>query len=117
MGKLQQEAFEDVKNELFANPFLQPYSLQNEGTVTTDAFEKINGGFLQEGHPVINVSRKLSPAEQNFSNIERETLTIVFVVTRLKQFLLKRRFTLQKGHIKTQISLCTRRRDSEDSIG
>ena len=33
--------------------------------------------------------------EQNYSNIEREALAIVFVVTRLKQFLLGRRFTIQ----------------------
>ena len=37
----------------------------------------------------------LSQAEQNYSNIEREALAIVFVVTRLKQFLLGRKFTLQ----------------------
>ena len=53
---------------------------------------------MQKGHPVIYVSRKLTPAEQNYLNIERESLAIVFVVTRLKQFLLGRRFTLQTDH-------------------
>ena len=67
--------------------------------MTTDASEKAIGGVLsQEGHPVIYVSRKLSQAEQNYSNIELETFAIVFVVTRLKQFLLGRRFTLQTDH-------------------
>ena len=95
-GKLQPKAFEDRKIELYANSRVQPYNLQNEATVTTLACEKANGGVLsQDGHPVIYVSRKLTPAEQNYSNLERETLTIVFVVTRLKQFLLGRRFTLQ----------------------
>ena len=71
-----------------------------EATVTTDASEKAIGGVLsqEEGHPLIYVSRKLSQAEQNYSNIEREALAIVFVVTRLKQFLLGRRFTLQNDH-------------------
>ena len=67
--------------------------------MTTDASEKAIGGVLsQEGHPVIYVSRKLSQAEKNYSNIEREALAIVFVVTRLKQFLLGGRFTLQTDH-------------------
>ena len=97
--KEEQNAFENIKNELCANPPVQPYSLTKEATVTTDASEKAIGGVLsQEGHPVIYVSRKLSQTEQNYSNIEREALAIVFVVTRLKQFLLGRRFTLQTDH-------------------
>ena len=65
----------------------------------TDASEKAIGGVLsQEGRPVKNVSRKLTPAEQNYSNIEREALAIVFVVTRFKQLLHGRRFTLQTDH-------------------
>ena len=96
-GKMQQKAFEDLKNDLCSNPLIQPYSLQKEATVTTDASEKVIGGVLsQEGHPVKYVSRQLTPGEQNYSNIEREA--IVFVVTRLKQFLLGRRFTQQTDH-------------------
>ena len=99
-----------------ANPLVQPYSLQKEATVTTDASEKASGGvFWQEGHPVIYVSRKLTPVEQNYSNIERKALAIVFVFTRLKQ-LLGRQFTLQTDP-KPLKYLCTRRRDPEDSIG
>ena len=98
-GKMQQKAFEDIKNELCVDPLVQPHSLQKEATVTTDASEKTIGGVLsQEGHPVIYVSRKLTPAEQNYSNVEREALAIVFLVTRLKQFLLGRRFNLQTDH-------------------
>ena len=97
--KEEQNAFENIKNELCANPLVQPYSLTKEATVTTDASEKAIGGVLsQEGHPVIYISRKLSQAEQNYCNIERKALAIVFVVTRLKQFLLGRKFTLQTDH-------------------
>ena len=70
--KEEQNAFENIKNELCANPLVQPYSLTKEATVTKDVSEKAIGGVLsQEGHPVIYVSRKLSQAEQNYSNIER----------------------------------------------
>ena len=77
---------------MLANAFVQPYSLKKEATMT----EKTIGGVVsQEGQPVIYVSRILSQAEQNYSNFEEEALAIVFVVTRLKQFLLGRRFALQ----------------------
>ena len=56
------------------------------------------GFFRKKGHPVLYVSRKLTPEEQKHSNIEREALAIVFVVTRLKQFFLGRRFILQTDH-------------------
>ena len=70
--KKEQNVFENIKNELCANPLSQPYSLTKEATVTTDASEKAIGGVLsQEGHPVIYNSRKLSQAEQNYSNIEQ----------------------------------------------
>ena len=73
--------------------------MTKEATVTTGTSEKAIGGIIsQEGHPVIYISRKLSQAEQNYSIIEREAFAIVFVVTRLKQFLLGRKFTLQTDH-------------------
>ena len=79
--KEEQNAFANIKNDLCANPLVQPYSLTKEATVTTDTSEKAIGGVLsQEGHPVIYVSRKLSQAEQNYSSIERQALAIVFVV-------------------------------------
>ena len=40
----------------------------------------------------------MSQAEQRYSNIEREALAIVFVVKRLKQFLLGRKFNLETDH-------------------
>ena len=99
LEKEEQNVFENLKNELCANSHVQTYSLTKEATVTTDSSEKYIGGVLsQEGHPEIYVSRMLSQAEQNYSNIEREALRIVFVVTRLKQFLIGRRFTLQTDH-------------------
>ena len=83
------------RNDLCANPFVQPYSSMKEAAVTTDASEKAIGGVhSQDGHLVIYVSRNMSQAEQNYSNIEQEALVIVSVVSRLKQILLRRRLTL-----------------------
>ena len=68
----------------------------SELQVTNLFLSRATGEVLsQKEHPVIYVSRKSSQAEQNYSNIEREAIAIVFEVTRLKQFLLELRFTLQ----------------------
>ena len=64
----------------------------------TSLKKTIGGVLLQEGHTVKFVSRKLTPAERHYSNIERKALAIVFVIQRLKQFLLGRKFTLQTDH-------------------
>ena len=59
---MQKKSFGGMKNELCANPLVQPYSLQKEATITTDASEKAIGGVLsQKGHPVIYVLGKLTP--------------------------------------------------------
>ena len=90
--------------------------MTKEATVITDASEKALGEVLsQKGHPVIYVSKKLSQAEQIYSNIEREALAIVFVVTRLNQFLRRRRFTLQTDH-KLLKYLFAQTKNSENSI-
>lgn len=36
--------------------------------------------LLQKGRPVIYVSRTLTPAEERYSNIERELLGVVFAI-------------------------------------
>ena len=83
-GKLQQKPFEYMKNKLSAEPLVQPYTLQKEATFTTDASEKAFGGVhSQKRHPVLFVSNKLTPVEQNYTNIEQEALAMVFMVTRL----------------------------------
>ena len=46
-GKKQQKASEDI-NEFYADPLVQPYSLQKEATFTTDASEKAIGGVLSQ---------------------------------------------------------------------
>ena len=67
--------------------------------LTTDASEKTIGAVLtQNDHPVIYISRNMTSAEQKYCNIEREALAVVFAVTRLRQFLLGRKFTLRTDH-------------------
>ena len=115
-GKMQQKSFEDIKNELCANPLVQPYGLQKELTVNTAASEKFIGGVLsQKGNPVIYVSRKLTPAEQNYTNIEREALAIV-CGHKIEAIRSWKTIYPTDGPQNIQISLCTRQGDPKDSI-
>ena len=45
-----------------------------------------------------NASRNLTMAEMNFSNIERESLALVFGTSKFRQYLLRRTFVLQTDH-------------------
>ena len=58
----------------------------------------IGGVLSQEGHPVNYVSKTLFQTEQKYSNVEHEALAIVFVVKRLRQFLLGRKFKFETDH-------------------
>jgi hypothetical protein len=104
------DAFDSLKKELANSPVVQPYSLEKEATLTTDASQGALAGVLtQEGHPVIYISRSLSVAERKYSNIEREALAITWAVTRLKHFLLGRSFTIVTDHQPLESLFCEKR--------
>ena len=48
MEKEEQNAFENIKNELCASPLVQPYSLTKEATVKTEASEKTIAEVLSQ---------------------------------------------------------------------
>ena len=94
-----QSAFDELLRIMSTPPLLHSYELDQPATLTTDASEKSIGGILtQNGKPVMFVSRVLTPAEQKYSNIEREGLAVVWSVLRLKQLLLGRHFSLVTDH-------------------
>ena len=67
--------------------------------MTTNASEIVIGGELsQEGYTVTYVSRRLSAAESRDSNIERETLVKVYVISRPGHFLQVQNFKLLFDH-------------------
>ena len=47
-GKMQQKAFEDIKNDLCANPLVQPYSLQKEQQLLLKPLKNPLAGFFRK---------------------------------------------------------------------
>ena len=99
-GKLEQEAFHNLKAALCSDSVLRHYDPASKLILQCDASSVgVGATLLQPGPddsllPVAYASRILTSAEQNYSQIERESLAIVFGVTKFRQYLLGRHFTL-----------------------
>ena len=97
--KPQEDAFQDIKRALAAYPMIQIFDPKKITTVTTDASETAVSAIIsQNNHPVLYLSRRLSSAEQQYSNIEREELAVVYACRRARHLLLGKKFLLQCDH-------------------
>ena len=99
-----EKAFQKVKDVFSSTDFLLHYDPNSPVVVECDAspfgvgaclLQKEKSGFSR---PVAFVSRLLVTSERNYSQIEREALSIVFAVKRLHQYLYGRHFTLKTAH-------------------
>ena len=100
-----QKAFFRIKKILISTEILAHYDPTKPLFLTCDASARGVGGVLsQRGadggveRPVAYVSRTLTDAEKNYSQIHREALAIVFCVTKFHQYLYGRRFVLRTDH-------------------
>ena len=98
-----QRAYDDVKKAVTSDQVLVHFNPDLPMILTTDASNNAVGGILShelpEGlRPVAFVSRALSRSERNYSTLEKESLSIVFCVKKLKQYLLGNFFTLRTDH-------------------
>ena len=94
-----QDAFDAIKEELTKTPVLAYFNPKSEHVIQTDASLKGLGAvLLQEGRPVIYVSRTLTPAEEHYSNIERELLGVVFAMERLHNYVYGEPVRVQTDH-------------------
>lgn len=94
-----QDAFDAIKEELTKTPVLAYFNCKSEHVIQTDASLKGLGAvLLQEGRPVIYVSLTLTPAEEHYSNIERELLGVVFAMERLPNYVYGEPVQVQTDH-------------------
>ena len=100
-GHEQQECFNLFKKIIANHPVLKPFNTKFRTLLETDSsgygvsavlFQRENDSV--EWHPVEFASRTLNSAERNYSNIEREALSIIFGVEKFKHYLLGGRFTI-----------------------
>ena len=97
-----QDLFDAIKEELTETPVLAYFNPKSEHVIQTDASLKGLGAvLLQEGRPVIYVSRTLTPAEEHYSNIERELLGVVFAMERLHNYVYGEPVRVQTDHTLT----------------
>lgn len=97
-------AFGKLKEELTSPRVLIHYDEQREVVLATDASSYGVGAVISHreddgtDRPIAFASRTLNVHEQNYSQIEREGLAVVFGVLHFQKYLLGRHFTIQTDH-------------------
>ena len=81
----QQETFQRLKRGLITAPVIARPDFSKPFVVQCDASEYALGAVLtQEGedgeHPIVYVSRVLTPAEKNYSTTEKECLAMLYAI-------------------------------------
>jgi len=88
-----------LKEELLKEPVLIPYDINKEILIETDASQRAIAAIItQNGHPITYLSKKLSTAQKNWSNIEREAYAIFWTITKMRRMLLGRQFCVKTDH-------------------
>ncbi|XP_014668899.1 PREDICTED: uncharacterized protein K02A2.6-like [Priapulus caudatus] len=94
-----EHAFSILKDAITKQARLQYYDPQKDTTLEVDASMKgVGACLLQGGKPVAFASKSLSPAESNYSNIEREMLALVFGINRFHTYLFGKEFVVETDH-------------------
>jgi hypothetical protein len=97
--KQQEDSFQNLKRMATTAPVLSYYDPKKPVTLSVDASSKGPGAVLyQEEKPVAYASRALTPTQQKYAQIEKETLAIVFGTTKFHQFLFGKEVLVTSDH-------------------
>jgi len=99
-GTPQQQAFEQIKEQITGNPvLLQYYDPQKTLTIECDASDTGLGAvLLQDEQPLAYVSRALKSHEARYAVIEKEMLAMTWSVERFHQYTFGRMTTVRTDH-------------------
>lgn len=91
-SQIEQQAFDNLKLKLCDAPILQQIRQGDPLIIKTDASAYAIGavlvqGTIEEEHPIEYASRLLTPAERNYSTIEREALAVVWATDKFRGYI------------------------------
>ena len=90
-----QKELNTIKNDITSAMELIHYDPNKPAIIETDASLKgIGAVLIQDGKPVRFLSKALTPAETNYTNIERELLAILFACEKLHRYTFARKITV-----------------------
>lgn len=98
-----QKAFDKFKDILTSSLALGHYDVSQAVTIASDASQFGIGAvaYHQNGESFMAfhyASRKLTPTERRYSQIEKEALGIIYAVSKFRQYILGRKFFLLTDH-------------------
>ena len=103
-GKAEQETFDQLKMLITSDQVLVHFDSRVPVILSCDASEYGVGAVLMHRYSdgknrlISAASRTLTPAEKNYSPIDREALAIIFGVDKFYKYLFGRHFYLQTDH-------------------
>ena len=93
------KCFQDLKEAITKTPVLRYYNQNERIVLSVDASKHGLGAcIMQQGQPVAYGSRSLSKTEQNYCQLEKEMLSIVFGATKFHQYLYGQTVTVETDH-------------------
>ena len=99
-----QESLDKFKKILTSDMLLTHYDSDLPIHVAADAASHGVGAVIYHIFPdnsmnaIHHISRSLTPAERNYSQIEKESLALIFAVQRFHKMLFGRKFTMHYDH-------------------
>ena len=99
-----EQAFQEAKQKLASAPVLVHYDLSLPLRLAGDASQYGIGAVISQvgpngdEQPVAYASRTLSTPEKNYSQIEKEALSLIFGLHKFHQYLYARNFTIVTDH-------------------
>lgn len=97
--EIHEKSFNDMKNCIAKAPILQNFDSSLPVVIQCDASkEGLGGCLLQNGKPVSFISRNLTTAEQNFSQIEKELLSVVWSTKKFHYYIYGQKCTVLNDH-------------------
>lgn len=97
--EIHEDVYTNIKNKISTAPVLQNFDDNLPITIQCDASKDGLGCcLLQNGKPVCFASRSLTSAERNFSQIEKELLSVTWSTRKFHYYIYGRKVTILNDH-------------------